>query len=62
MSHYVLIFYQQENGVHMCKGVAVMDDRGREVIGAASLHGLDCLESKEQGEAQFASLSATPCC
>ena len=38
--------------IHMCKGVTVMDDRGRKITKAASIHGLDCLESKEQGEAQ----------
>ena len=46
----------------MCKGAAIMDDRGRKVTGVASIHGLDCLESKEQGEAQFTSLSAAPSC
>ncbi|KAL0016116.1 hypothetical protein SO802_003185 [Lithocarpus litseifolius] len=36
----------------MCKGAAVMDDRGRKVAGAASIHDLDCLESKEQEEVE----------
>ena len=35
----------------MCKGAAIMDDRGRKVLGVASIHGLECLESKEQSEA-----------
>ena len=30
-----------------------MDDRGSEVPKAASIQGLECLESKEQSEAQF---------
>ena len=39
------------NWVHMCKGAAILDDRGKEVIGVVSLHGLVCVESKEQSEA-----------
>ena len=54
--------FQVWDWVHGCEGVAILDDWGREVVGAICFYGLECLESEKQGQVESSWQCASPGC